>query len=171
MTNQGAGDRQPEFDLEERTARFGEANAMLSGTALRVGRLQALIFPIVMIILNASTVGVLWFGAGRVQSGAMQVGSLTAFMAYLIQILISVMMATFMAMMIPRASVSADRIGEVHDFSVDSASEQLSRVQLKRGLLFGHEIELPIEWIDGVTVKGISLRVSKDEVQRLASAA
>ena len=64
-----------------------------------------------MIILNASTVGVLWFGADRVESGAMQVGSLTAFMAYLIQILISVMMATFMSMMIPRASVSADRIG------------------------------------------------------------
>ena len=76
-----------------------------------VGRLQALIFPIVMIILNASTVGVLWFGAGRVESGAMQVGALTAFMAYLIQILISVMMATFMAMMIPRASVSATASG------------------------------------------------------------
>lgn len=93
--------------------RFGQANSSLTGTALAVGRLQALIFPIVMVILNASTVGVLWFGAGRVSTGAMQVGSLTAFMAYLIQILIAVMMATFMSMMIPRASVSADRIGEV----------------------------------------------------------
>jgi len=93
--------------------RFGQANSSLTGTALAVGRLQALIFPIVMVILNASTVGVLWFGAGRVSSGAMQVGSLTAFMAYLVQILIAVMMATFMSMMIPRASVSADRIGEV----------------------------------------------------------
>ena len=95
--------------------RFGGANASLTSTALNVGRLQAIIFPVVMIILNASTVGVLWFGAGRVNSGAMQIGSLTAFMAYLIQILISVMMATFMTMMIPRASVSADRIGEVLD--------------------------------------------------------
>ncbi len=96
-------------------ARFAGANTTLTGTALAVGRLQALIFPIVMIILNASTVGVLWFGASRVQSGAMQVGSLTAFMAYLIQILIAVMMATFMSMMIPRASVSAERIAEVLD--------------------------------------------------------
>ncbi|WP_295696719.1 ABC transporter ATP-binding protein [Lapillicoccus sp.] len=95
--------------------RFGGANASLTSTALNVGRLQAIIFPVVMIILNASTVGVLWFGAGRVNSGDMQIGSLTAFMAYLIQILISVMMATFMTMMIPRASVSADRIGEVLD--------------------------------------------------------
>jgi ATP-binding cassette subfamily B multidrug efflux pump len=98
---------------EER--RFAVGNDELTATALAVGRLQALIFPIVMIILNASTVGVLWFGAARVQSGAMQIGALTAFMSYLIQILTSVMIATFMSMMIPRASVSADRIGEVLD--------------------------------------------------------
>jgi ATP-binding cassette subfamily B multidrug efflux pump len=97
------------------TDRFGGANATLTGTALRVGRLQALIFPIVMIILNASTVGVLWFGAARVDSGDLQVGALTAFMAYLIQILFAVMMATFMSMMIPRASVSSERIAEVLD--------------------------------------------------------
>lgn len=100
-------------DFEEE--RFAVANTTLTGTALAVGRLQALIFPIVMIILNASTVGVLWFGASRVASGAMEIGSLTAFMAYLVQILIAVMMATFMSMMIPRASVSAERIGEVLD--------------------------------------------------------
>ena len=100
-------------DFEEE--RFAVANTTLTGTALAVGRLQALIFPIVMIILNASTVGVLWFGASRVNSGAMEIGSLTAFMAYLVQILIAVMMATFMSMMIPRASVSAERIGEVLD--------------------------------------------------------
>lgn len=97
------------------TARFAEANATLTSSALRVGRLQALIFPIVTIILNVSTVAVLWFGAGRVSAGQMQVGALTAFMAYLMQILMAVMMATFMSMMIPRASVSAERISEVLD--------------------------------------------------------
>jgi len=100
-------------DFEEE--RFAGANTTLTGTALAVGRLQALIFPIVMIILNASSVGVLWFGASRVATGAMEIGSLTAFMAYLVQILMAVMMATFMSMMIPRASVSSDRIGEVLD--------------------------------------------------------
>ena len=95
--------------------RFGEANTQYTGTALAVGRLMALVFPIVMLIFNASTVAVLWFGAQRVDSGQMQVGELTAFMAYLMQILMSVMMATFMSMMIPRASVSAGRIVEVLD--------------------------------------------------------
>ncbi|WP_299446688.1 ABC transporter ATP-binding protein [uncultured Phycicoccus sp.] len=95
--------------------RFAEANRTYTGTALAVGRLMALAFPIVMVVFNASTVAVIWFGAIRVDSGQMQIGALTAFMAYLIQILMSVMMATFMSMMIPRASVSAGRIAEVLD--------------------------------------------------------
>ena len=95
------------------TARFERANTDLTEVALRVGRLMILIFPTVMLILNASSVAVLWFGGHRVDEGAMQVGSLTAFLQYLMQILMSVMMATFMAIMVPRASVCADRIGEV----------------------------------------------------------
>jgi ATP-binding cassette subfamily B protein len=98
-------------------ARFAEANTQYTGTALAVGRLMSLIFPIVMLIFNASTVAVLWFGAHRVESGQMQIGELTAFMSYLMQILMSVMMATFMSMMIPRATVSAGRIAEVLDTS------------------------------------------------------
>lgn len=93
--------------------RFAAANAALTDTALRAGRLMVLVFPTVMLILNVSSVAVLWFGAGRVDSGQMQVGALTAFLNYLLQILMSVMMATFMAVMIPRAAVSADRIGQV----------------------------------------------------------
>ena len=81
--------------------------------ALAAGRLQALIFPIVMLVLNVSSVAVLWFGAGRIDAGQMQIGALTAFLAYLLQILMAVMMATFMAIMIPRAAVCADRIMEV----------------------------------------------------------
>ncbi|MGN6612093.1 MAG: ABC transporter ATP-binding protein [Angustibacter sp.] len=97
------------------TQRFERANTDLTDVALRVGRLMILIFPTVMLILNASSVAVLWFGGHRVDEGAMQVGSLTAFLQYLMQILMSVMMATFMAIMVPRASVCADRIGEVMD--------------------------------------------------------
>jgi ATP-binding cassette subfamily B protein len=93
--------------------RFAGANRALTDTALRVGRLMVLIFPIVMLILNGSSVAVLWFGAARVNSGEMQIGALTAFLMYLMLILTSVMMATFMAIMIPRAAVCADRIGEV----------------------------------------------------------
>jgi ATP-binding cassette, subfamily B, multidrug efflux pump len=95
------------------TARFARANADLTGTALRVGRLMALIFPVVMLVLNSSSVAVLWFGAGRVDSGQIQIGALTAFLNYLMQILMSVMMATFMLIMVPRAAVCAERIMEV----------------------------------------------------------
>jgi len=95
------------------TERFHAANTDVTAVALAAGRLQALIFPIVMLVLNVSSVAVLWFGAGRIDAGQMQIGALTAFLAYLLQILMAVMMATFMAIMIPRAAVCADRIMEV----------------------------------------------------------
>jgi ATP-binding cassette subfamily B multidrug efflux pump len=97
------------------TDRFGAANADLTATALRVGRLMALIFPIVLLVLNASGVAVLWFGGARVDTGQIEIGALTAFLNYLLQILMSVMMATFMLIMVPRAAVSAERIIEVLD--------------------------------------------------------
>jgi ATP-binding cassette subfamily B protein len=95
--------------------RFRGANIDLTQTSLRAGQLQALMFPIVMFVLNASSIAVLWFGAGRVNSGELQVGALIAFLSYLTQILLAVMMATFMAVLAPRASVCADRILEVLD--------------------------------------------------------
>ena len=93
--------------------RFGEANKELTDVSLKIGSLFVLMFPAISMILHLSTAAVLWFGGQRVDSGDMQVGSLTAFLQYLLQILVAVMMGTFMAMMIPRASVCADRIGEV----------------------------------------------------------
>ena len=95
------------------TKRFAKANDELTDTAVRAGRLMALMFPTVMLVLNASSVAVLWFGAHRVNNGDIEIGALIAFLNYLMQILFSVMMATFMAVMVPRASVSADRISEV----------------------------------------------------------
>ena len=91
----------------QETARFGVANTEVTDVAMRAGRLQALIFPIVTLVLNVSSVAVLWFGAARIDAGEMQVGALTAFLAYLLQILMAVMMATFMAIMIPRARAEA----------------------------------------------------------------
>ncbi|HQR28101.1 MAG TPA: ABC transporter ATP-binding protein [Nocardioides sp.] len=100
---------------QHETERFAVANDELTTVAIRAGRWLSLMFPTVMLILNISSVGVLWFGGHRVDNGQMEVGQLTAFLAYLVQILMSVMMATFMMMMIPRSSVCADRIAEVLD--------------------------------------------------------
>jgi len=98
---------------DNEAARFADANAAVTATALQTGRLFALMFPIVMLVLNASSVAVLWFGAYRIEGGAVQIGALTALLTYLSQILQAVLMATFVAVLLPRASVSADRIGEV----------------------------------------------------------
>lgn len=98
-------------DME--TERFASANQDVTEMALRAGRLMALMFPVVMLVLNVSSVAVIWFGSFRIDDGSMQVGTLIAFLSYLMQILMSVMMATFMAVMIPRAAVSADRIAQV----------------------------------------------------------
>ncbi len=95
--------------------RFGVANDDLTTTAWRVGRLMAFMFPTVMLVFNVSSVAVLWFGALRIDAGQMQIGALTAFLSYLMQILMSIMMATFMLVMAPRAAVSAERIVEVID--------------------------------------------------------
>ncbi len=97
------------------TERFGESNDRLTRTALRGGRLMGLMFPTVTAIVNVSSVAVIWFGANRVAASHLQVGSLLAFLQYLMQILMAVMMATYMAALVPRAAVSAERIGEVLD--------------------------------------------------------
>ncbi|WP_431904327.1 ABC transporter ATP-binding protein [Micromonospora carbonacea] len=97
------------------TERFDRANADLTATALRTGRLTALVFPIALLVLNVSSIAVLWFGAAPVDAGQVQVGALTAFLQYLMQILMAVMMAALMMMMIPRAAVCAERVVEVLD--------------------------------------------------------
>ena len=95
--------------------RFERANTDLFDVSLSIGRLLALMFPAVMLVMNVSSVAVLWFGGHRISGEHMQVGELTAFLSYLMQILMSVMMATFMFMLVPRAEVCAERIEEVLD--------------------------------------------------------
>jgi ATP-binding cassette subfamily B multidrug efflux pump len=95
--------------------RFAEANDGLTEVSVRAGRWMATMFPLVMLVVNISSVAVIWYGGHRVNDGQMQVGSLTAFLSYLMQILMSVMMGTFMLMQIPRSAVCADRIAEVLD--------------------------------------------------------
>ncbi|MGK2948608.1 MAG: ABC transporter ATP-binding protein [Acidimicrobiales bacterium] len=99
----------------EETARFGRGNDELTATALRAGRLMSSMFPIVNLLINGASVGVLWVGASRVSSGDLQVGSLVAYLSYLVLILMSVVMATFTISMVPRAAVSGGRIQEVLD--------------------------------------------------------
>mgnify|MGYP002712559615 CR=1 FL=1 len=93
--------------------RFEDANTALTRLSLNVGRVFVTMFPVIMLILNLATAAVLWFGGHRVDQGLVEVGSLTAFMQYLMQILMAVMMGVFVLMMLPRAIVCGRRISEV----------------------------------------------------------
>ena len=121
-------------DTHERE-RFGKANESLLEVSLRVGKLMSLRFPIVMLVMNASSDAGLWFGGQRIDSGGMQIGALTAFLSYLMQILKAVMMATFMFMMVPRAEVSAERISEVLD---TESSVRPPETPVRPGEVHGH---------------------------------
>ncbi|MTE10404.1 ABC transporter ATP-binding protein [Corynebacterium aurimucosum] len=117
------------FTREEHEAeRFRTANRDITNLSLKVGQLFVLMFPIITVILNVATGAVLWFGGHRVDDGLVEVGSLTAFLQYLLQILAAVMMGTFMAMMLPRAVICARRITDVleHDPSIVEPANPLT---------------------------------------------
>ncbi|MFF3401278.1 ABC transporter ATP-binding protein [Streptomyces sp. NPDC002659] len=123
---------------EYEAGRFRGANNELTDVSLSTGRLMALMFPTVMTVVNVSSIAVVWFGAHRVDSGAIQIGALTAFLAYLMQIVMAVMMATFMFMMVPRAEVCAERIEEV----LDTRSSVIPPIKAVRELLSHGHLEV-----------------------------
>ncbi|MER7834560.1 ABC transporter ATP-binding protein [Streptomyces sp. NPDC096040] len=117
---------------EYEQGRFGRSNRDLTEMQLATGNMLALMFPIVMTTVNVSSIAVVWFGAHRIDSGDMAIGDLTAFLAYLMQIVMSVMMATFMFMMVPRAEVCAERIEEVLDTESSVVPPSAPVVELRR---------------------------------------
>lgn len=98
-------------DYEAR--RFDKANKDLTQTALKVNRIMALGIPLIMLVMNVTSLAITWFGGIRIDSGAMPIGNLTAFLTYVMEILISIMMAMTMFIMLPRAEASAERINEI----------------------------------------------------------
>jgi ATP-binding cassette subfamily B multidrug efflux pump len=133
------------------TDRYADANRALTETSVKVGNLFVLMFPAIMMILHLATAAVLWFGGHRVDAGQMEVGSLTAFLQYLLQILVAVMMGVFMMMMIPRAVVCAERISEILDtrttMSIPAGVDEIPRRgELEfRNVTFGYPgAEVPV---------------------------
>jgi len=144
--------------------RFARVNTELFDVSRGVGRLMAYMFPLVMLVMNTSSVAVLWFGGHRIDSGAMQIGALPAFLTYLMQILMAVMMATFMFMMVPRAEVCAERIQEVldTDSSVVLPARPSSR-GLRRGELELREVEYRLPGAEEPVLRGINLQARPGE--------
>jgi ATP-binding cassette subfamily B protein len=148
-------------DYEER--RFDAANTDLFATSLSVNRLFALMMPALMAIMNLSTVAVLWFGAIRVDSGQMPIGNLTAFLQYIIQILFAIMMATFMFVIVPRAAVSSDRIGQVLDTepSIHDPAEPLRPP--RQGLVEFRDVEFRYPGAEEPVLRHISFAAGPGE--------
>ena len=124
----------------EEAERFSVANDAVTQTALRGGRLQALMFPTATLVVNVSSVAVVWFGSDRIAEGTMKPGAMIAFLTYLTQILMSVMMTTWMAALIPRAAVSAERIMEVLETpsSIVIADNPITELSQTAVLQFDH---------------------------------
>ena len=140
--------------------RFTDANAVLTDTSVRIGRLFILMGPVITMILHLATAAVLWFGGHRVDQGLVQVGSLTAFMQYLLQILVAVMMGTFMFMMFPRAVVCARRIGDVLDTTSSMAEpETPAELEDPRGTVEFSEVSYAYPGAEAPVLDALSFTV------------
>jgi ATP-binding cassette, subfamily B, multidrug efflux pump len=143
--------------------RFARVNEGVTSTALAAGRLQAFMFPIVLLVLNLSSVAVLWFGAGRIDSGQMQIGALIAFLTYLTQILLAVMMATFIAVLAPRAAICAERIIEVIDTPSSVVLPDAPIEVTQHGMLELRGVEFGYPGADEPVLTGIDLKARAGE--------
>jgi ATP-binding cassette subfamily B protein len=145
--------------------RFDEANLDLTDTALKVNRMMALMLPTLMLIMNMATVAIIWFGGVRIDSGAMPIGNLTAFLTYAVQILFSVMMATIMFVMVPRAAVSADRIQQVllTEPSVNDPAIPISS-GAKKGFLEFRDVEFRYPNAQDAVLKDITFEAKPGEI-------
>ena len=145
--------------------RYRTANDELTQVSLAVSKLMALMFPVVLLVVNLSTVAVLWFGAGRIEAGDMQIGALTAFLSYLMQILMSIMMATFMFVMIPRAEVCAERIEQVlgTESSVRVAAQPVTSVS-RHGELDLRGVDFHYPGAEAPVLHGVDLTARPGQV-------
>lgn len=142
----------------EESARFASANGDLMEVSLLTGRLMAAMFPTVTFLISASSIGVIWLGADRVNSGDLQIGALVAFLTYLVQILMTVVMGTIIVAMAPRAAVAAGRIQEVLDTesSVVPPSEPVRELATP-GVLELRDVEFRYPGAEHAVLSGISL--------------
>ncbi|WP_413318717.1 ABC transporter ATP-binding protein [Agrococcus sp. 1P02AA] len=145
--------------------RFAVANDDVTDAMLRTGNLFVLMFPIIMLIVEVSSISVIWFGAGLVDSGELEIGTMMAFLQYLMQILMGVLMVTFMTIMIPRAAVSANRIGEVleTDSSVVQVAPGQGATMPTPGTVELQDVVFRYPGADTPVLDGVSLRAEPGE--------
>ena len=150
---------------EHEQRRFDAANQDLTATTLKVTRLFALMLPTVMLIFNLSSVAIMWFGSVAVDNGSLSIGNLTAFLAYVMQILFSVLMAVVMFVMVPRAAASAERIQQVLETEATLVDPEVPATQpveptARRGVVEFHDVEFRYPGAEDPVLRGISFRAA-----------
>ncbi|MBO1770672.1 ABC transporter ATP-binding protein [Agrococcus sp. TF02-05] len=151
-------------------ARFAVANDDVTDAMIRTGNLFVLMFPVIMLIVEVSSVAVIWFGAGLVDQGELEIGTMMAFLQYLMQILMGVLMATFMTIMIPRAAVSARRIGEVLETEPTIARVVDGREQASPGTVELRDVVFRYPGAEHPVIDGVSLRAEPGETLAIIGA-
>lgn len=150
---------------EHEQNRFDNANRDLTGTALKVNRLMATMMPVMMIVINFTTIAIIWFGGIRIDNGNMQVGDLMAFIQYAMQIMMSLMMMTMMFVMIPRASVSAARINEVIDMQPEIIDpEEVKLSEQKKGVIEFKDVTFSYPGAEQAALQNITFTAKPGEV-------
>jgi len=151
------------IDHEQR--RFEQANADLTNNAIQVNRIMAVMMPVLMLVMNATSVAIIWFGALRIDSGGMQVGSLIAFVQYAMQIMFAVIMVSMMFVMVPRAAASANRINEVLDMAPDiTDAAQVTRAGGARGFVAFEHVTFRYPGAEQPALSDISFHAQPGEV-------
>ncbi|HEC61471.1 MAG TPA: ABC transporter ATP-binding protein [bacterium] len=150
--------------IDHEKARFNAVNIDLTSTAIKVNRIVAVAMPIMMLAMNLTTVAIIWFGSKRIDTGAMQVGDLMAFVQYVMQIMFSLLMVTMMFIMVPRASVSAVRINQVLDIKPEIVDAgQVKPAGRKRGFLEFRNVSFNYPGAEEAAIKEISFAAGPGE--------
>lgn len=151
--------------IDKEKSRFHDANYDLTNTAIKVNKLMAILMPLMMLMLNFTTIAIIWFGAIRIDNGAMQVGDLMAFIQYAMQIMFALIMLTMMFILIPRASASAVRINEVLDIEPKiNDPKKPSNDNNKRGYLEFKNVTFSYSGAEQPAIKDISFKANPGEV-------
>lgn len=150
---------------EHEKKRFDQANRDLTATAIKVNRIMAALMPTLMLVMNFTTIAIIWFGGLRINAGSMQIGDLMAFIQYVMQIMFSLVMVSMMFIMVPRASVSAGRINEVLDV-VPEIKEPENPVKpgRQRGFVEFRDVTFSYPGAEEPAVKNISFSAKPGEI-------
>ncbi|OPA79448.1 multidrug ABC transporter ATP-binding protein [Paenibacillus selenitireducens] len=145
--------------------RFGEANRDLTDTAIKVNRIMAFLMPVMMLVMNFSTIAIIWFGSNRIDTGHMEVGGLMAFIQYAMQIMFSLIMVSMMFVLIPRASASAVRINEVLDMKPDIKDpERTTRTDGRKGYIEFKDVTFSYPGAEQPALSRISFQAAPGQV-------